>query len=285
MRNIIFTYDLEKHTQTQYNRKRYVKITEQLLAFLKQHNIYSTVFVLGEVAEESPELIKKLADSGHEIGFHTYQHRHLTLETPETFRKETEYCKKLLEDLAGQPIIGFRAPAFSLTTGSLWTLDVLKDLGFTYSSSVLPVRNPINGFPGAPEEPFYWPNGILEIPAPVTRVGPLAMPFLGGIYFRYLPYTIIKRMIVKSTDKSCLWAYCHPHDFDHEEEFYVIRGTSFITSLLLWMNRKNTFGKLETFANDQNISFAGTFQKMVESGRFAGAPVFNPVSTDKVRST
>ncbi len=280
MRDIVFTYDLEKHTQTLHSQKRYVKITEDLLDFLTRHNIHCTIFVLGELAEESPDLIKKLANCGHEIAFHTYQHRHLTQEKPQTFRKETEYCKKLIEDLTGQPLIGFRAPAFSLTHESLWALDVLKELGFTYSSSVLPVRNPINGFPGAPEHPFYWSNGILEIPSPVTRAGPLSIPFLGGIYLRYLPYTFINYMLMKSADSSCLWTYCHPHDFDHEEEFYIIRGTSFITSLLLWMNRKNTFSKLEKFANNNNISFEGTFQKLVESGRFDTAPVFRPVGNN-----
>jgi polysaccharide deacetylase family protein (PEP-CTERM system associated) len=273
---ITFTYDLEDHSHNIGNQKRYTIITEQLLDFLESRGIRCTVFVLGELAGNNPSLVKKIAGRGHEIGFHTYRHKHLTHENPDNFRQETDYSKKMMEDLVGAPITGFRAPAFSLTRDSVWVLDILKTQGFTYSSSVLPVKNPINGFPGVPEEPFYWPNGILEIPAPVARFGPLAIPFLGGIYLRYLPLILIEYMLNSTPEKACLWTYCHPHDFDNEEKFYVIRGTSFMTSLLLWMNRKNTFSKLQHLINNRKLEFQEPFAEMIASGKFRNTTIFDP---------
>ena len=272
MTTITFTYDLEDHSHDTDNPKRYPVITEKLLDFLESRGIRCTVFVLGELAGNNPSLIKKIADRGHEVGFHTYRHQHLTHESPDNFRRETDYSKKMMEDLIGAPITGFRAPAFSLTRDSVWVLDILKTQGFTYSSSVLPIKNPINGFPGVPEKPFYWPNGILEIPAPVARFGPLAIPFLGGIYLRYLPLKLIEYMLNSTPEKTCLWTYCHPHDFDNEEKFYVIRGTSFMTSLLLWMNRKNTFRKLQHLINNRKLEFQGPFAEMIASGKLGMLP-------------
>ena len=84
--------------------------------------------------------------------------------------------KHFLEDLTGQEIIGYRAPVFSLTNQTIWTLDILNELGFVYSSSVLPASNPLNGFPNTPKTPFYWANGLLEIPVPVAQIGPFTIP-------------------------------------------------------------------------------------------------------------
>jgi len=276
MTAITFTYDLEDHRPDNKNQERYTEITAKLLDFLDHHGIQCTVFVLGELAERNPSLIKTIAEKGHEIGFHTYRHRHLTLETKHNFTRETERCKKHLEDLTGRQITGFRAPAFSLTQASIWVLDILVEYGFTYSSSVLPAKNPVNGFPGVPFGPFYWPNGLLEIPAPVSRIGPLIIPFLGGIYLRYLPLKLIMYLLDKTPDETLLWTYCHPHDFDHEEPFYVIRGTSFFTSLLLWFNRRNTFSKLQRFVENEKVRFQEPFSELIKTGYFNNAPVYDP---------
>jgi len=272
---ITFTLDLEDHRPEGFP-KRYPHITEKILEFLDRHNIKATVFVLGRVAEESPGLIKTISGQGHEIAYHTRDHTHLYNETQSDFLKKSGPDKKFLEDLTGQAIHGFRAPAFSLVKKSLWAVDLIRELGFIYSSSVLPVANPINGFPGAPRQAFRWPNGLLEIPAAVTGLGPVEVPYLGGFYLRYLPFALIRKMLVGNNDDQEKWLYCHPHDFDFEEPYYTIPGTSVLTSLLLWFNRKHTFAKLERLYNADLVSAGNTFSERIRSGAYENAPVFNP---------
>ncbi|MCG8325599.1 MAG: polysaccharide deacetylase family protein [Thiotrichales bacterium] len=277
MVDITFTLDLEDHRPEGFE-KRYPQITQRILGFLEQHGIRATVFVLGRVAEESPELIRKISTAGHEIAYHTRDHTHLYKTSETAFTTETDAGKKFLEDLIGEPVYGFRAPAFSLVKSSLWAVDVIREAGFRYSSSVLPVANPINGFPGAPRHAFCWPNGLLEIPAAITRLGPLQIPYLGGFYLRYLPFFMIRSKLDDTSDKQEHWLYCHPHDFDHGEPYYTIPGTSVLTSLLLWVNRSRTFSKLEKLFSVQNVSAGKCFIDQVNAGRFEDAPVFNAVS-------
>ncbi len=272
--DLTFTLDLEEHRPDDSYPKRYPAITRDILDFLDERNLKATVFVLGRLAEDEPVLIKEISSKGHEIGFHTYSHIHLTRESRENFKQQSKSSKAFIEDLIGQKIVGFRAPAFSLTNKSVWALDILKELGFVYSSSVLPGNNPINGFPGVPRRPFLWPNGLLEIPAPVAHCGPLSIPYLGGIYLRYLPASVIKYFLSKEKGQQSLWIYCHPHDFDYEEKFYQIKGTSLLTSLLLWFNRKHTFRKIEQIYFDDSVSCAGTFVEQINSGRYKNLETF-----------
>ncbi len=272
--DFIFTLDLEEHRPDDSYTKRYPTITRSILDFLDERNIKATVFVLGKLAEDEPNLIKEISSRGHEIGFHTYSHVHITKEDPESFRLQTKKSKAYIEDLIGQPIYGFRAPAFSLTSKSLWVLDILKELDFIYSSSVLPANNPINGFPEAPKKPFLWSNGLLEIPAPVAQYGSLIIPYLGGIYLRYLPTFLINHFLNKKNNQQSLWLYCHPHDFDYQEPYYTIKGTSQLTSILLWFNRKHTFRKIEQILSDNSVSNSVSFIEQINSGKYENLDTF-----------
>jgi len=272
-----FTFDLEDHRPDASYPKRYPDITRRLLDFLESRDVAATVFVLGRVAREEPELIRSIAARGHEIGFHSFSHQHLTRETQPHLETELRENKLFLEDLTGQAVIGYRAPAFSLTRDSVWAVDTIHAAGFVYSSSVLPAASPVFGFPGAPRRPFKWPNGLLEIPAPVTHIGPSVIPFLGGFYLRYLPARIIKRALAGGEPDQCYWVYCHPHDFDHEETFYHIEGTSYLTSALLWFNRKQTFAKLERLLDTAPAGGGSrTFAASIAAGEFGEAPAFTP---------
>lgn len=275
---LTFTLDLEEHRPNDSYPKKYPDITRQILDFLEQRKITATIFVLGRLAEDEPELIKEISKKGHEIGFHTYSHIHLTKENLENFKQQSMRSKSYIEDLIGHEIVGFRAPAFSLTNSSLWALDVIKELGFIYSSSVLPANNPINGFPGAPREPFLWSNELIEIPAPIAQYGPITIPYLGGIYLRYLPVFIIKHFLNKQDNQQALWMYCHPHDFDHEESYYTIEGTSIPTSLLLWFNRKNTFKKIEKIFSNYPMIETRSFIEQINDGRYKDLKIFTPLS-------
>ena len=275
-KRIVFTLDLEDHRPHVSYPKRYPDITRTLLDFFDERKIEATVFVLGRVAREDPGLIREISQRGHEIGFHSPNHVHLTAETPERFRMETENLKKYLEDLCGDAVVGYRAPAFSLTRHSLWAVDILQELGFSYSSSLLPAKNPIFGFPGAPRQPFRWSNGLLEIPAPVARIGRVAVPFLGGVYLRYTPRFFVQYFLARGAIEQCYWTYCHPYDFDNEEAFFRIDGASLPVSLLLWFNRKNTLKKLESiFRNTGTGVYDRCFATLIGAGEFRAAPIFD----------
>ena len=251
--SLTFTFDLEDHRPDESVPKRYDVITHQLLDFLDERNIKATIFTVGQLAEKDPALVRAAHKSGHEIAHHSYDHTVLTKQTPDEFREHTMRGKNILEDVIGVSVKGFRAPVFSLTRETLWAVDILKELGFEYSSSILPAANPLHGFAGAPETPFRWSNGLIEIPSPVGQVGTMVMPYLGGIYFRYLPFCLIEKQMQKAANDSVLWTYCHPYDFDGSEKNWRIKGASTPVSFLLWLNRKNTFKKMERLMNVCNV--------------------------------
>jgi len=243
---VTFTLDLEDHRPSPDADERYPTLTREVLEFLDARAVRGTFFVVGETAETHPELVTEIARRGHEIGLHGWRHQPLTELDPESFRVDVSRGKSLLEDLAGTPVVGFRAPTFSLVPDSRWAVDVLVDTGFTYSSSVLPARSPLFGDPSLPTTPFRWPNGLVELPCPVVRAGGLGLPYLGGVYLRAIPgpaSSLARRSVGRD---QLLWIYCHPYDFDPDEDFWVVPDAGRWGSRLLWYNRRRTFAKIET---------------------------------------
>src|SRR5713101_6495061 len=143
--------------------------TAKLLEQLGSADRHATFFVLGWVVEKYPCLIRQIADLGHEVACHSLRHRLVYELTPEEFREDTRRAKQLLEDAGGVPVRGYRAPSFSITRGSLWAFEVLAELGFTYDSSIFPVRHPNYGMLDAPRSPFRIETRsgpIVEFPMP-----------------------------------------------------------------------------------------------------------------------
>lgn len=271
---ITFTLDLEDHRSSIKYEKRYPEIIHQILRLLDQNSVKGTFFTVGEIAKNDPQLIKEISNNGHEIAFHSYDHKQLQFENADNFKCETALGKQLLEDITGVKVIGYRAPVFSLSKQTLWALDILHELDFKYSSSVLPASNPLNGFSSAPRTPFFWPNGLLEIPVPVAKLGSVTIPYLGGVYLRYLPSSIIKRLVEKNLEQH-LWTYCHPYDFDSNEPFFRIKGASLLTSLILWFNRSNTENKiLYLLSLYEKEGQAMTFSEQYKNNTFNDAPKF-----------
>ncbi len=264
MRPVTFTLDLEDHRPQSNLPKRYPLVMDRILLFLEEENIKGTFFVVGELAQSDPGMVKNIAAAGHEIALHSWDHTPLPLQNPARFREETIKGKELLEKLTGREVMGYRAPVFSLTAQSLWAIDILHDLGFRYSSSVLPATNPLYGLPGAPCSVFRWKNGLLEIPAPVGRLGPVTLPYLGGFYLRYLPAPLIRHFMHRASPDECLWLYCHPYDFDAGEKNFRIKGAPAWVSLLLWFNRRNSFTKMQNFVTASGKPFA----QMLAEGMF-----------------
>lgn len=241
---ITFTIDLEDHLGEYAAGGRWVNNAQRILDFCTQHHIRATFFTVGKVAAQ-PALLKRIVNDGHELALHSYDHIALTKEDPNTYGAKLRAAKQTFEDISGKAVVGFRAPIFSLTPQSYWVVDVLGDLGFAYSSSVIAGKGAVNGFPGVPNQPFKWANGLVELPVPMLDLGVLALPFLGGVYLRYLPLPIVRMMQNGLNKNAVLWTYTHPYDVDEDEGYVQLNdGTPLWMNVLLMNNRRGFLNKL-----------------------------------------
>lgn len=239
------TFDLEDNRRDAAQEPRFVAMTSRFLDFLDEHDVRATIFVVGELARSHPEVVREVAGRGHEIGLHGLRHVVLGEVGPERLGDELREGKALLEDIAQAPVLGFRAPLFSLTPNTAWALDDIAGAGFAYSSSVLPAVNPIHGWPGAPRTSFRWPNGLAELPCPVAGAGRAMIPFLGGIYLRYVPFALSRRLLARLGEDALAWSYVHPYDIDPEEPFFVLPWAGWLTSRVLHTRRAATLPRVE----------------------------------------
>ena len=253
---------------------RAAEMTARLLDLLEESQARATFFIVGTFAEAAPALVRAIAARGHEVASHGHHHRALVEDGPERLFHDLVRTRSLLEDLAGARVAGFRAPMFSLTAETPWAGDVLAEAGFAYSSSVLPARNWLHGWPGAPRRPFLWSSGVLEIPVPVVRLGPYELPVLGGMYLRYIPGWDLRRMArrLAAERPDSLWTYCHPYDLDTEAPFTRRPEAGLIGSLFLWMNRGVMAGRLRAILEGRDsVPFAERIAPLRD-----GAAVFAP---------
>ena len=194
--------------------------TGKLLDIFAAHGATATFFVLGWVAERHPSLVQTIHRSGHEVACHGYDHRLVYQSTPEEFRKDIRRAKKLLEDVTGVPVDGYRAPSFSIVKSSLWALDILAEEGFRYDSSIFPIQHDRYGIPDADRFPNRWQtnngSGLVQFPISTLRVGGLNIPVGGGGYFRLLPYAFTRLAIhrLNDTERKPAVVYIHPWELD-----------------------------------------------------------------------
>lgn len=196
---------------------RVEKNSEFILGLLSRANVKATFFILGYVAEQYPDLIRKIADEGHEIGVHGYFHRKVNSLTQDQFVQDVENALRVVEESSGKTVSGFRAPMFSIDHNSMWALEALMELGFHYDSSVFPINNKYYGAPDAPRFPYqpYENQQFYEIPVSTSKMFGTNFPIGGGFYFRSLPYRLIRHEI-KHLNKNGKPAvlYFHPWEFD-----------------------------------------------------------------------
>lgn len=184
----------------------------KLLELFQKSNVKATYFLLGKTIEDFPHLIQEIINEGHEIGCHTYSHPFIFKITPDEFREEIRKCKQLINPF-GVKYSGFRAPYFSIDERSLWALDILKEEGFEYDSSVFAGDAKRTGIPGYDPHIQKGANGLLEFPINTIKV--LNFDFgVGGGYFRLLPYNHFKKKFSKILDDRHSIFYIHPWEFD-----------------------------------------------------------------------
>jgi polysaccharide deacetylase family protein (PEP-CTERM system associated) len=228
--------------------------TNKLLQLFDDSNIKITFFILGWVAERYPELVKSIRKQGHEIASHGYSHQLIYTQTPDVFRSETIKSKQILEDLGQAPVIGYRAASYSITRKSLWALDTLAELGFTWDSSIFPTRHDNYGIPGSPEEPYriITKNGavLTEFPLTTAKVLGQSIPAAGGGYFRQYPYLLSRWLFERASlnqSKPQIF-YLHPWEIDPDQP--RVPNASWFSNFRHYTNLKRCLPRLEQMIKD-----------------------------------
>lgn len=231
--------------------------TRRLLAIFERFEVGATFFVLGWVAERWPDLILEIRDAGHEIASHGYDHRRVNTMTPDEFRKDIRASKEILEGIIGNPVLGYRAPSYSIVESNLWALDVLCEEGFVYDSSIFPIRHDRYGIPDSPRFPWQRQAGIgkviHEFPISTVRIAGVNLPFVGGGYLRQFPFAYVRWGMrhVNLTENRPAVVYLHPWEIDPHQPRLQVRKT---TAIRHYRNLSRTEGRLESLLTD--FSFA-----------------------------
>ena len=259
---------------------RVVHATERLLDILDYADVRATFFVLGWVAERQPGLVQEIHARGHELACHGYSHQMISRLTPQEFAEDVKRAKKVIEDIAGTRVIGYRAPTFSVTRRTLWSLEVLMEAGFRYDSSIFPIVHDRYGIPDAPRFTHRIPifvnripivgNGctLAELPLSTLSVFGQRLPVAGGGYFRLLPYWLTRRAIrhLNRVERQPAVVYLHPWELDrHQPRLSVGR----LTRLRHSINIDETEDKLCRLLAD--FRFAPAAQVLTETGVLVSA--------------
>ncbi|MCU1286132.1 MAG: polysaccharide deacetylase [Acidobacteriales bacterium] len=223
--------------------------TNQLLEIFSRNGVKATLFFLGWVAEKFPELVRQAVREGHEIGCHSYWHRAVFRLTPEEFLADTKRAKDAIEDAGGVAINGYRAPSFSLIPGTEWAADILQQLGFTYDSSVNPIRHDFYSNQDAPRIPYLLRENLWEFPIATVRFGEQNLPIGGGAYLRILPlkYSTWGISRLNEVEKCAGMFYLHPWEIDAAQPRLPVKLKSKIRQ---YTGLSGMAGKLEQLLKD-----------------------------------
>jgi polysaccharide deacetylase family protein (PEP-CTERM system associated) len=220
--------------------------TERIVEFLAAHRVRCTFFTTGDVARRYPSLVRDIDRAGHEIACHTSDHTALDKHDRDSFRADLERCQEDFARAGVGPAVGFRAPYGSMLRSTTWAYAVLKELGFVYSASVLAAANPIYGWPDfGPDRPSMR-YGLPELPVSLSHLPALNVPFMGGVYFRVLPFRLVRHLFRRRlAEGDPAIGYLHPFDVDTEQEKYMfpgINGSRFY-NFLMYKNRNEVFDR------------------------------------------
>jgi polysaccharide deacetylase family protein (PEP-CTERM system associated) len=196
-----------------------------ILDTLARHETKATFFFLGWIADRAPDVVAEVAERGHEIGIHSYEHRLVYQQVPTSFEDDLMRAIAAVRKTYDGPLLGYRAPTFSIRHDSLWALKILRQVGFHYDSSIFPIRRERYGMPEAPAAPYEIIEGLIEFPMSVVDWLGRRLPVCGGGYFRLYPFAVTCRAIRYLNEKQGRPAivYLHPWEFDPEQP--VIAGS------------------------------------------------------------
>jgi len=197
--------------------------THRFLKIFDEASVSATFFVLGWVAERYPKLVTEIIANGHELACHGYSHQLIYTQDQIVFREESSKAKKLLEDISGEEVLGYRAASYSITNKSQWAIEILMDVGFRYDSSIVPVRHDLYGIAGARAYPYRLRlqdgRSMVEFPPSTISLAGYRIPIGGGGYFRLFPYWFSKwgLGLINERDQMPFSFYLHPWEIDPEQ--------------------------------------------------------------------
>lgn len=225
---------------------------DTILALLDETDTHATFFTLGWIAERYPQVVHRIVEGGHELASHGYGHQRASDLTPVQFREDIVRAKRILEDLGGVAVRGYRAPSFSISQANWWAVDELENAGYVYSSSIYPVKHDHYGMPDAPRFP-HRPNGeqgILELPPTTVSLLGRNLPAAGGGWFRLLPYSVSRWMLqrVNAEDRAPCMFYFHPWEIDASQPRQT--GVSAKTRFRHYVNLQRMPGRLRRLLSD-----------------------------------
>jgi polysaccharide deacetylase family protein (PEP-CTERM system associated) len=226
--------------------------TNRVLDLFAEAGVKGTFFTLGWVAERHPQLVRRIVGEGHELASHGWQHVRADDQAPEIFREDVRRTKRVLEDCSGTAVLGYRAASFSIGRRNPWALGVLDEEGYTYSSSIYPVRHDLYGMPEAPRFP-YRPlpdRRFREFPITTAHRFGRNWPTGGGGFFRLLPYRVSAttiRLVHRDDRKPCVF-YFHPWEIDPDQP--VQSGLTLKSRFRHYTNLGRMEGKLRRLLRD-----------------------------------
>lgn len=232
-----------------------------LLDLFNENKVRATFFILGEIASTFPSLVRSIASYRHELGVHGYNHDQIHKLTPEQARGNIYKAKALIEDITGEKVYGFRAPAFSIMRNTSWALEVISDLGFKYDSSIVPAKASRYGWPGFDKEilRLELKNGctLIEVPLSVINFMGKTIPACGGGYLRYFPYSFTRKAFLTITKRRPVIVYLHPYELDkgkYPDYFYDAKATMSLSRRIplsfYRLNKGTVKRKLELLINE-----------------------------------
>lgn len=204
------------------SRSQAAEATQPILNLLDQYQTKASFFIVGEVAEQNPDLVYSIFSRGHEIGCHTFSHKLLWKLNESLLREELEHFHSVMEGILGKvKIKGFRAPCFSIDNRNQWALRVLLDFGYQYDASIFPLKlNPLYGINGAPTRPYRisledvrredLQSPLMEFPMCPVRIGRLKIPIAGGFYLRMFPLPFLSWGLKRINQSQPFILYVHP---------------------------------------------------------------------------
>lgn len=230
--------------------------TDVLLNLLAEVDTKATFFFIGRLARDVPGLVEKVAKAGHEIGCHNYAHVRVFGTNKDEFKGKLRVAKDQLEDVSGQRVYGFRAPDFSITQESLWALDILRELGFVYDSSIYPFGlHDVYGIRDADPSIHTLPNGLIEFPLSTVELLGRRIPFGGGGYFRLYPLWLTKHFLTK-VNKQGHSAMFYIHPYEVGPAIPHIQGLSAYRKFRHYYNCKNGRVRLKNLLKSSEFTTA-----------------------------
>ncbi|MBO5624189.1 MAG: polysaccharide deacetylase family protein [Prevotella sp.] len=284
----ILTFDIEEwylekilHGGRAFKYQAYDEAFAKVLDELDRLGIKATFFCVGKLATDFPQVIREIARRGHEVGCHSNEHTWLNKMTEEELRRDTTEAVKALEDVSGQKVVSFRAPAFSITTENKWAVNVLADCGIESDASIFPTSRDFGGYKGFPQDTpcIIRHEGVTlkEYPICLTSVFGKQMAYSGGGYFRLLPYWLVARTIRQCAYNIC---YFHLNDLIQQkiafkskaeyEEYFKEPGT--LKNRVLRYVKSNigtgdAYGKLQRLLSEHQFVSVREAERLVDWGK------------------